>query len=309
MVNDALGRLSSASNDSLDRGLGALLDELGRALLPPTLRTGPGGGQGPLFVSSDGFLHEFPFGVLGTDATGYRALVETRDVAQLYRFAATPEPSQLERRGSLRCRREGVAVTAPTPSRAFERRFGRLPPLRHASLEIDALRRNHRIRVFTGAEATRDALLERAPRFLYVGAHIYRDPEVPYMSVLPIAPSSRDDPSASSVTYSDIQRADLHGCDLVVLAACASGVGYVEDDVAAKGLSSAFLAAGAAAAVHTLWRVRDDEAARMMTRFIDGWLGDELAPMSALRRAQIDAIHAGTPASSWAAYACVVRSL
>ena len=75
---------------------------------------------------------------------------------------------------------------------------------------------------------------------------------------------------------------------LVVASACETGVlqGYEEADESLS-LASAFIAAGAASVVSTLWSVDDLAAALIMTRFYEGLFGDGKSPAAALREAQL----------------------
>jgi CHAT domain-containing protein/tetratricopeptide (TPR) repeat protein len=76
--------------------------------------------------------------------------------------------------------------------------------------------------------------------------------------------------------------------DLVVLSACRTGLGKEVRGEGLVGLARAFLYAGAARVVASLWKVDDAATADLMERFYEGMLGPEhLTPAAALRRAQI----------------------
>jgi CHAT domain-containing protein/tetratricopeptide (TPR) repeat protein len=79
----------------------------------------------------------------------------------------------------------------------------------------------------------------------------------------------------------------LSRCRLVTLSACESGRVDVRHPDEFLGLPAAFLRAGAAAVVSSLWRV-DDVAAMLVTRRLyEGLVRDELTPGRALRQAQL----------------------
>lgn len=85
-----------------------------------------------------------------------------------------------------------------------------------------------------------------------------------------------------------LDRADLGTPRLVVLSACETGlveVGYAPEEF--TGLPSAFLQAGAAGVVASLWPVDDVSTALLMMRFYDQHFGAKLPPAAALRAAQI----------------------
>ncbi len=63
---------------------------------------------------------------------------------------------------------------------------------------------------------------------------------------------------------------DLAGTDLVVLSACDTGVGKVQEGEGVFGLERAFLLAGARTLVVSLWPVPDDETRQLMEAFYKG---------------------------------------
>ena len=75
---------------------------------------------------------------------------------------------------------------------------------------------------------------------------------------------------------------------LVVASACETGVvqGYYEVDES-LGLSSAFVAAGAAGVISTLWEVDDFATALIISKFYEGIFQANMPPAAALREAQL----------------------
>lgn len=70
-----------------------------------------------------------------------------------------------------------------------------------------------------------------------------------------------------SLSYLDILRTDLTGCELAVLSACQTSVGPERPMEASTSLTQAFLAAGARQVVASLWHVSDESTAELMTDF------------------------------------------
>jgi CHAT domain-containing protein len=93
----------------------------------------------------------------------------------------------------------------------------------------------------------------------------------------------------------------------VVLSACETGLGKEIHGEGIVGLTRAFLYAGAAAVVVSLWKVADASTAELMVRFHQH-LRDPLRSRSgALRRAQLDLIESGAFAHPyyWAPFVLV----
>lgn len=70
-----------------------------------------------------------------------------------------------------------------------------------------------------------------------------------------------------SLSYLDILRTDLTGCELAVLSACQTSVGPERPMEASTSLAQAFLAAGARQVVASLWHVSDESTTELMSDF------------------------------------------
>lgn len=115
------------------------------------------------------------------------------------------------------------------------------------------------------------------------------------------APSRRWD---NLWTAAEIAQLDLHEAELVVLSACASGLGQGESGEGVLGLSHAFLAAGAGALLVSVDEVNDAASAAFMRDFHErhSTEGAQIDAPAALREVQLQAIAARVVSSDmeWA---------
>jgi CHAT domain-containing protein len=94
--------------------------------------------------------------------------------------------------------------------------------------------------------------------------------------------------SDETMTLAHIHLLDLPACRLVLLSACETGLtdpSFIPDEFV--GLPSAFLAAGAATVISTLWRLNDESAPLLVNRFYRSHLLEGMSIPAALRAAQL----------------------
>ncbi|GAA0390573.1 hypothetical protein Acor_47320 [Acrocarpospora corrugata] len=208
-----------------------------------------------------GALHSLPFGVLpwrGAPLAAQRTLSVLPGAGAL----AFLRPIRPETFADGRLLAVGDPACMRYPDAAGEpgRHARRLPA---SGLEASLIARRFpgEAEALLGREATRDAVLAAAAD----------------ASVVHLATHARLDeasPLSSAVLFSDgesLSVAELAGvtlrADLVVLSACRTGQGGVSPGDDVQGLLSGVLAAGAGAAVVTLWPVHDLPTALFMTDF------------------------------------------
>jgi CHAT domain-containing protein len=96
----------------------------------------------------------------------------------------------------------------------------------------------------------------------------------------------RDDVDDGILTGMEVAGLDLWGTKLVVLSACETGLGDVQQGEGVMGLRRAFFLAGARRVLSTLWKVPDKQTQELMTDFITRWKAGTPGA-DALRGAQI----------------------
>ena len=261
----------------LDEAIGALSPLVGEKLLRPLADSLARRGFSSIALIPAGILGLMPLHAIPwSDSEGSRrALIDDFDVT----FAPS---ARLQLACTQRAHKYGNAV----------RFLGVANPLPHSSpldgaeLEVELVESflpagDHL--VLEGEQATKRRVLDALPSATHVhfachGGGRFFDP----LLSAALSLSDEEPLSAREVAGLDIS------ARLVVASACETGVpqGYFEVDEA-LGLASAFVAAGAAGVISTLWQVDDFATALVMAKFYEGILGANVAPAAALREAQL----------------------
>ena len=234
--------------------------------------------DGPVVVAPDGALSMLPFDALIAD--GDEPLLSTRALSfvatgrDLHRFAHRPNWATLD----------PVVVAGPD----FGGNGAPFAPFRGAAAEGEAIAALLDVRPVTGAAATRGHLLAVTdPEVLHVATHGYSQPSGDRIGEGPtgVAPlvehplltsglalaganvAARPGAAPGVVTALDVLGMQLLSTDLVVLSACETGLGPLDDEEGLLGLARSFLLAGARSVVWSLWKVDDDATAALMEGF------------------------------------------
>ncbi len=167
-----------------------------------------------------------------------------------------------------------------------------LPSLPGARLEATAITRQmpaSRVVSLTQAAATEAAVRKYAPArsILHFAAHAIVSDDDPFASYLALSRTSRDDRAGDddgALTAQDVYSLHL-SADLVVLSACRSASGTVAGDGVAA-FARAFVYAGAASVIASVWDVADEPSTRLLPEFYRAWFGGA-SKAAALRQAQL----------------------
>ena len=228
-------------------------DELGAILLDPLAAALDGALA--VHVIASGPTLRVPFGVLTWHG---RRLTDLVVVSVLPSLSAYPLLAPTGRAGQALCVGDPEAMTyrktPDSPARP-------LPALPGAAVEAAAVAQALHGIPLIGPDATETrtrAALPAAP-VIHLATHGVLDPVAPLASAVMLA-------DGEQLTVAELLSLRLDA-DLVVFSACETGTGRVAGGDELLGLGRSLIAAGARAAVVTLWPVNDQSAAVLMTRF------------------------------------------
>ncbi|GLC24908.1 CHAT domain-containing tetratricopeptide repeat protein [Roseisolibacter agri] len=250
---------------------------------------------GDLVIVASGPLALVPFAALPLGPAG-----EPLGVRHAVRYApsiATLGVMQASA-GGIAARRDaiGSALVVGNPLmpsvRSSTGRTLRLPALPAAEREARWVADMLRASPLTGRDATERAVRDRlaASPVVHLATHGFAfSAEARSLdSFVAFAPDSASD---GLLTVGEVLGdASRLTAELVVLSACQTGMGNLQQAEGTVGLQRAFLARGARSVLVSLWSVSDDATELLMRRFYSHWLRDADAPgkAEALRRAQRD---------------------
>ena len=207
------------------------------------------------YILPDDILWAIPFGAIArkTEA-GPRYLIDDHVTTIVNTLAALP--SHKKDRPSIMGRNPGRVVAFGNPE-------GTLPA---SEKEVRLAGTIHpEARVFSGNLANERNVRRHAPGsdILIFASHAHRPPsaDATYIS---LSPAEGDD---GKLSVNEIRGLDLKGVGLVVLSGCGTGLSHEQGEVFLS-LADAFLFAGAANVIATLWDVSDEGAYQFMDRFI-----------------------------------------
>ncbi len=304
------GFLKMISEASIDSKAGFIAAErISRELAPfnweETL-----GGLRSIVVIPDGILHSLPFETVRIREGG-----ESRYLIEKWALSYCPSASSFSALARLPedrvWQKELLAIGGPVygidfpfvlnsglvpraSSKSINQRHRTdltpLPNSREEITEITKLFSKDKVQVLIGSAANEDAV-KALPlkdfRIIHFACHGLLDDRYPLRSALALSQSP--DQKGDGL----LQMREIYGlktnADLVVLSACQTARGFIENAEGPMGLARAFFFSGARAVLATLWPISDKAAVLLMREFYRNYLrGDH--PGEALRLAKIKMI-------------------
>jgi CHAT domain-containing protein len=269
-----------------------VLCELSRILLAPVAASL---GHRRLAVVADGALEILPFAALPVP-TDPVACARASFLGDTHEIVSLPSAAALLMQRRLLAGRPPapgwLAVVDPIqePGRA-------LPGAAAEAAAIQTGLPAGKVYKATGPAASRNTVRSGALRdfrIVHFATHGILNTEQPLLSSLAL--------SGANLPAHEIYGLDLPA-ELVVLSACDTGLGReVPGEGLVSGLPRAFLYAGAARVLVTLWPVEDRSTRDLLIAFYRGLLGQGLPPAQALQEAQRKLRRAGRRPYQWAGF-------
>lgn len=171
----------------------------------------------------------------------------------------------------------------------LDRELPALPGARAEARAIAGIAPRH-VTLFEGRNATEPNVRNHVAGkgVLHLATHAIVSDTDPFGSFLALGRSSSEEQGDGVLTAKEIYDLSLHA-DLVVLSACRSGGGRVTGDGIAT-FARAFIYAGSATLITSVWDVADEASARLMPDFYRRWRSGA-SKAEALRLAQLALLH------------------
>ncbi|HEV7765253.1 MAG TPA: CHAT domain-containing protein, partial [Thermoanaerobaculia bacterium] len=255
--------------------------------------------SGPLesvVIVPDGAMTGLPFGAL-RDPETRRYLIEDVSIATAASATQYIRYFLRDRASPTAVHPQVLLMADPSIDQSLEVARG-LVGLPGARDEVQRISQSYEYRakpiIRVGQASTVRAFLDMGPKsvVMHIAAHSINNTRLPSQSLLLLSPSASD---SGILTYENVlEKVDLTSTKLVVLSFCSTGFPSTGSDTSLLP-ATAFLGAGAAAVVGSLWSVNDRQTVDFMAAFHRRYAqGDDVA--SALRQTQLEQLRSRNPA-------------
>ncbi|MBW4552061.1 MAG: tetratricopeptide repeat protein [Aphanocapsa sp. GSE-SYN-MK-11-07L] len=295
----SLSKLIQEARSSIIAGYDARpeLQQLSQLLIQPIADLLPINPEQPVVLIPQADLFLLPFPAL-IDASG-TALVEQHTILTAPSIQALGLTQALGDRLASQTTNT-LIVGNPTIAPAVMQQY-RISPLPFAAQEANDIAQLIGGQPLIGDQATKAAIVQQMSqaRKIHLATHGILDDQQGLASAVVLAPAGA---SNGLLTASEILDLDLKA-ELVVLSACNTGRGRITGD-GVIGLSRALIAAGVPSVVVSLWSVRDDSTAFLMTEFYKH-LKAGYGKAQALRQAMLITIKKYPNPKAWSAFTLI----
>ncbi|MFK7935755.1 MAG: CHAT domain-containing protein, partial [Saprospiraceae bacterium] len=233
--------------------------------------------QSKLLIISDDVLGYVPFEILLTDLpkrpTAYGShnyLIKNHQISYTYSATLLHEMQRQQRRAEhnfLAFAPAFPTTNAALADRSVATRSG-LNPLIYNTEEVNSLQQLLGGETYQNTEATKDNFIEQAAnyRILHLATHGKADDISGDNAYLVFYP--QDEEKDYLLTNQELYLLDLQA-DMVVLSACETGIGELQNGEGIISLARGFSYAGAKSIVPTLWSINDQMTIELMTSFYE----------------------------------------
>jgi len=279
-----------------------------------------------LIIVPDGILYYLPFETLVLDVRGKDP--KQQYLIGQYKISYTPSVSSLsflvnkktEKRNPKRLLAIGNPDYSPLishqsrPNKSYGEALREtyldngfdltsLPYTKREVLQISRLFSRDKVDIYLGAKASEEVIKKKRLmdyQIIHFACHAFQDEKSPLRSalVLSLKGNIEDD---GFLQVREIYNLKLNA-ELVVLSACQTGRGKLENGEGILGLPRVFFYAGARSTISTLWKINDKSTSNLMRTFYR-YLAEGENKAQALRLAKLDMIKSGySHPFFWAAF-------
>ena len=284
-----LGALKRGSEQQTDEAtdLAARLYEILVGSIAPSLDK-----TKELVIVPDKVLSYLPFHAL---TNSNKCLLEDYCISYAPSSTAFVINSVIAKHKSIPIEEKLLSVGGPRLDRSLAQKFRDLPSARKEAKEVARYYKDPWVLVGENARRSRVQSLMEKSDVVLLATHYDSSPRSSNDSRLLLAAepkqSAQADAADGVLTCGDVLKLDLSRLRLVVLSACNTGIEQVFAGEGAISMARPFIAKGVPLVVASLWAVNSEATADLMIRFHRYRKLEHLSTSSALRQAQLDAVH------------------
>lgn len=286
-------------------------------------------GKSKIYLSSDGVYHKINVNTLRDPATG-QYLLEKFDIVNLLnpiQFLENKTPLSRSKRNAVLIGDPtfDVKLSSPRDQTVALNNFSGLPGTRAELMAIDKLLKGNswKTKLYLQGAATENNLKSvHSPTVLHLASHGFFSSDIVSLNaeakneflfhsgiLLSGANKTVTTGSISSqndgiVTAFEVMNLNLTNTQLVVLSACETGLGKIENGEGVFGLQRSFMQAGAKNVLISLWKVDDVLTKDLMIKFYQ-YLNAGFSMSQSLKKAQLEQSKLVSNSALWGGFVLV----